>query len=68
LWILTIQKIPVFWLEFFSLIIIIGNLYWVRWWIIDFEKIPQSKREKIKVALKTRFSRIRREEKNKDVT
>lgn len=68
LWILTIQTIPVFWLEFFTLIIIIGNLYWVRWWITDFEKIPQSKREKIKVELKKRFSRIRREKKNNDVT
>ena len=68
LWILILQQIPIMWIELFTLILIIGNLYWVRWWIIEFEKLPQSRKEKIKVALKKRFKWNKREKELDDIS
>ena len=62
LWIITLQNVPVIWLEFLLMIIIIGNLYWVRWWIIEFEKLPQTRKEKMKRFFKDKFKRKNKEE------
>lgn len=57
LWLLWAQDISIIWLQFTLLLLTIFQLYWIRWWIIKFEKQPQSKREKLSTYFKTKFKK-----------